>query len=75
LLNVRQPQIFINNYKGISCSHEFDASLIFAAMIDLRSDTVTRPTPAMLHAMMQAKVGTGFGRPAVALVSMQLKME
>ena len=57
LLNVRQPQIFINNYKGISCSHEFDASLIFAAMIDLRSDTVTRPTPAMLHAMMQAKVG------------------
>jgi threonine aldolase len=25
--------------------------------IDLRSDTVTRPTPAMLHAMMQAKVG------------------
>lgn len=26
-------------------------------MIDLRSDTVTRPTPAMLEAMMQAKVG------------------
>jgi threonine aldolase len=25
--------------------------------IDLRSDTVTRPTPAMLEAMMQAKVG------------------
>src|SRR5579859_4878944 len=25
--------------------------------IDLRSDTVTRPTPAMLQAMMQAKVG------------------
>ena len=25
--------------------------------IDLRSDTVTRPTPAMLSAMMQAKVG------------------
>jgi len=26
-------------------------------MIDLRSDTVTRPTPAMLEAMMQASVG------------------
>jgi threonine aldolase len=26
-------------------------------MIDLRSDTVTRPTPAMLQAMMQASVG------------------
>jgi threonine aldolase len=26
-------------------------------MIDLRSDTVTRPTPAMLEAMMQARVG------------------
>lgn len=26
-------------------------------MIDLRSDTVTRPTPAMLQAMMQAEVG------------------
>ena len=26
-------------------------------MIDLRSDTVTRPTPAMLQAMMDAKVG------------------
>src|ERR1700710_1214247 len=25
--------------------------------IDLRSDTVTRPTPAMLQAMMQARVG------------------
>ncbi|MGK7396538.1 MAG: threonine aldolase family protein [Candidatus Cyclobacteriaceae bacterium M3_2C_046] len=26
-------------------------------MIDLRSDTITRPTPAMLEAMMQAQVG------------------
>ena len=26
-------------------------------MIDLRSDTVTRPTAAMLEAMMQAQVG------------------
>ena len=26
-------------------------------MLDIRSDTVTRPTPAMLAAMMQAKVG------------------
>jgi threonine aldolase len=26
-------------------------------MIDLRSDTITHPTPAMLEAMMQAKVG------------------
>ena len=26
-------------------------------MIDLRSDTVTRPSPGMLEAMMQAKVG------------------
>ncbi|MGH8138856.1 MAG: beta-eliminating lyase-related protein, partial [Steroidobacteraceae bacterium] len=26
-------------------------------MIDIRSDTVTRPTPAMLDAMMQASVG------------------
>lgn len=28
-----------------------------ASLIDLRSDTVTRPTPAMLDAMMQAPVG------------------
>lgn len=28
-----------------------------AAMIDYRSDTVTRPTPAMLEAMMKAKIG------------------
>jgi threonine aldolase len=28
-----------------------------ASMADLRSDTVTRPTPAMLEAMMQARVG------------------
>ncbi|MDP3665566.1 MAG: beta-eliminating lyase-related protein, partial [Sediminibacterium sp.] len=26
-------------------------------MIDFRSDTVTRPTPGMLDAMMKAKVG------------------
>lgn len=26
-------------------------------MIDLRSDTITRPTPEMLHTMMEAKVG------------------
>src|ERR1700733_10488905 len=26
-------------------------------MIDVRSDTVTRPTPAMLEAMLRAKVG------------------
>jgi len=26
-------------------------------MIDVRSDTVTRPTPAMLEAMLQAQVG------------------
>ena len=26
-------------------------------IIDLRSDTVTRPTPDMLQAMMNAKVG------------------
>jgi threonine aldolase len=26
-------------------------------MIDLRSDTVTKPTPAMLDVMMHAKVG------------------
>src|SRR2546430_6959697 len=26
-------------------------------MIDVRSDTVTRPTPAMLEAMLQAEVG------------------
>jgi threonine aldolase len=29
----------------------------FDEMIDLRSDTVTRPTPLMLEAMMKAKVG------------------
>jgi len=29
----------------------------FRAMIDLRSDTVTRPTPAMRHAMAAAEVG------------------
>jgi threonine aldolase len=28
-----------------------------AEMVDVRSDTVTRPTPAMLQAMMEAKVG------------------
>ena len=26
-------------------------------MIDVRSDTVTRPTPAMLETMMAARVG------------------
>lgn len=26
-------------------------------VIDLRSDTVTQPTPAMLQAMLQARVG------------------
>lgn len=26
-------------------------------IIDLRSDTVTKPTPAMLQAMMKAEVG------------------
>jgi len=26
-------------------------------MIDLRSDTITKPTPGMLEAMMQAEVG------------------
>ncbi|HQR38591.1 MAG TPA: beta-eliminating lyase-related protein, partial [Blastocatellia bacterium] len=26
-------------------------------MIDLRSDTVTKPTPAMRHAMANAEVG------------------
>ena len=26
-------------------------------IVDLRSDTVTRPTPGMLEAMMSAKVG------------------
>ena len=26
-------------------------------IVDLRSDTVTKPTPAMLEAMMQAEVG------------------
>lgn len=26
-------------------------------LIDLRSDTVTKPTPAMLNAMMKAEVG------------------
>ena len=26
-------------------------------MIDVRSDTVTQPTPAMLQAMLQAQVG------------------
>jgi threonine aldolase len=30
---------------------------MIAAMIDLRSDTVTRPTPAMRHAMANAEVG------------------
>ncbi|WP_258101510.1 threonine aldolase family protein [Marinoscillum pacificum] len=29
----------------------------FSLMIDLRSDTVTKPTPAMLEAMMSAEVG------------------
>src|SRR6516162_8285539 len=30
---------------------------VFVAMIDLRSDTVTRPTPAMRRAMLEAEVG------------------
>jgi threonine aldolase len=32
-------------------------TLIFAAMIDFRSDTFTKPTPAMLEAMFTAAVG------------------
>jgi len=32
-------------------------AFIFATMIDFRSDTVTKPTPAMLQAMFNAKVG------------------
>jgi hypothetical protein len=35
----------------------YDTRLDVRDMIDLRSDTVTRPTPAMLDAMMQARVG------------------
>lgn len=31
-------------------------------ILDLRSDTITKPTPAMRHAMAQAEVGDdGFG--------------
>lgn len=41
----------------ISPLHIFFASYIFAIMIDLRSDTVTRPTPPMLEAMVKAKSG------------------
>ena len=37
--------------KGVTSNKEF----IF--MIDFRSDTVTKPTPGMLHAMMSAEVG------------------
>jgi threonine aldolase len=28
-----------------------------AAIVDLRSDTVTRPSPGMRHAMLQAELG------------------
>jgi threonine aldolase len=43
-------------------------------IIDLRSDTVTRPTPAMLKAMVQAEVGDDvFGEdPTVRLLEMTL---
>ncbi len=38
---------------------------ILSMIIDFRSDTVTKPTPAMLEAMMQAKVGDDvFGEDA-----------
>jgi threonine aldolase len=36
---------------------EYIANKFLAMIIDFRSDTVTRPTPAMLEAMMKAKVG------------------
>ena len=35
-------------------------------MIDLRSDTVTKPTPAMRRAMMEAEVGADLGCAAHA---------
>ena len=35
-------------------------------MIDLRSDTVTRPTPAMRESMMRAEVGDGFPEKVTA---------
>ena len=38
-------------------------------IIDLRSDTVTKPTPAMLEAMMNARVGDDvFGEDPTILV-------
>ncbi|MFZ0879542.1 MAG: GntG family PLP-dependent aldolase [Candidatus Acidiferrales bacterium] len=39
---------------------EKSATLVTSAFIDLRSDTVTKPTPAMRRAMAEAEVGDDF---------------
>src|SRR5271170_150120 len=41
----------------MSLIRKFPSHKIPGKMIDLRSDTVTRPTPGMLDAMMHAQVG------------------
>jgi len=42
-------------------------------MIDLRSDTVTKPTPAMLQAMMQAEVGDDVFGEDPSIISLEKK--
>ncbi|SFP90234.1 L-threonine aldolase [Parafilimonas terrae] len=43
-------------------------------MIDLRSDTVTKPTPGMLNAMMHAKVGDDVFREDPTVNELELKI-
>ena len=40
-------------------------------MIDLRSDTVTKPTKAMLEAMMQANVGDDILREDISVQELE----
>ncbi|MBP6414763.1 MAG: hypothetical protein KA450_15065, partial [Bacteroidia bacterium] len=41
--------------------------------IDLRSDTATRPTPGMLQAMMNAKVGDDVFGEDLSIIELQNK--
>ena len=66
LLTLYQSKKTCQSLLSVQIKYKCDA-IIFAGMIDFRSDTVTKPSPAMLQAMMNAKVGDDvFGEdPAV----------
>lgn len=52
ILKVQNPANLFNEQNKFKGN-----AFIFAGMIDLRSDTVTKPSAAMMQAMLQAKVG------------------